>query len=98
MPIASNSTKLKPSDALDTRPEIFGREVTSTFKQMPSFKHQPPGNMRTCMIPPVVFGSLLFNLPRLLKLRFFLKKERKKQRKTRGNKLWIYRLNKSYIN
>ena len=78
MPMASNSTKLKPSDALDTRPEIFGREVTSTFKQMPSFKHQPPGNMRTCMIPPVVFGSLLFNLPRLLKLRFFLKKERKK--------------------
>jgi glycosyltransferase involved in cell wall biosynthesis len=77
MPTASNSTKLKASDALDTRPTIFGRKVTSTFKQMSSFKHQPPGNLRTGMIPPIVFGSLFLNLPRLLKLRFYLKKERK---------------------
>ena len=29
------------------------------------------------MIPPIVFGSLFLNLPKLLKLRFFLKKERR---------------------
>jgi glycosyltransferase involved in cell wall biosynthesis len=77
MPTASNSTKLKASDVLDTRPAIFGRTVTSTFKKMFGFKHQPPGNLRTGMIPPVVFGSLFLNLPKLLKLRFYLKNERK---------------------
>lgn len=77
MPTASNSTKLKASDVLDTRPAIFGRTVTSTFKKMFGFKHQPPGNLRTGMIPPIVFGSLFLNLPKLLKLRFYLKKERK---------------------
>ena len=77
MTTASSSTKLKPTDALDSRPQIFGRTVTSTFKKMFGFKHQPPGNLRTCMIPPVVFGTLLLNLPALLKLRFYLKKERK---------------------
>ena len=78
MPTASNSTKLKPTDSLDTRPAIFGRTVTSTFRKMSGFKHQPPGNLRTGMIPPIVFGSLFLNLPKLLKLRFYLKKERKK--------------------
>ena len=78
MPTASSSRKLKPTDTLDTRPSIFGRTVTSTFRKMFGFKHQPPGNLRTCMIPPIVFGSLLFNAPRLLKLRFYLKKERRK--------------------
>lgn len=29
------------------------------------------------MIPPIVFGSLFLNLPKLLKLRFYLKKERR---------------------
>ena len=77
MPTASNSTKLKPTDVLDTRPAIFGRTVTSTFKKMFGFKHQPPGNLRTGMIPPIVFGSLILNIPKLLKLRFYLKKERK---------------------
>lgn len=77
MPTASNSTKLKATDVLDTRPAIFGRTVTSTFKKMFGFKHQPPGNLRTGMIPPIVFGSLFLNLPKLLKLRFYLKKERK---------------------
>ena len=77
MPTASNSTKLKPTDALDTRPAIFGRTVTSTFKKMFGFKHQPPGNLRTGMIPPIVFGSLILNIPKLLKLRSYLKKERK---------------------
>ena len=77
MPTASNSTKLKPTDSLDTRPAIFGRTVTSTFRKMFGFKHQPPGNLRTGMIPPIVFGSLFLNLPKLLKLRFYLKKERK---------------------
>ena len=77
MPTASNSTKLKATDALDTRPAIFGRHVTSTFKKMFGFKHQPPGNLRTGMIPPIVFGSLILNIPKLLKLRFYLKKERK---------------------
>ena len=77
MPTASNSTKFKASDVLDTRPAIFGRTVTSTFKKMFGFKHQPPGNLRTGMIPPIVFGSLILNIPKLLKLRSFLKKERK---------------------
>ncbi|SHK85400.1 Glycosyltransferase involved in cell wall bisynthesis [Fibrobacter sp. UWOV1] len=77
MPTASNSTKLKATDVLDTRPAIFGRTVTSTFRKMFGFKHQPPGNLRTGMIPPIVFGSLFLNLPKLLKLRFYLKKERK---------------------
>ena len=77
MPTASNSTKLKPTDVLDTRPAIFGRTVTSTFKKMFGFKHQPPGNLRTGMIPPIVFGSLILNTPKLLKLRSYLKKERK---------------------
>lgn len=77
MPTASNSTKLKASDVLDTRPAIFGRTVTSTFKKMFAFKHQPPGNLRTGMIPPIVFGSLILNIPKLLKLRSYLKKERK---------------------
>ena len=77
MTTASNSTKLKPTDVLDTRPAIFGRTVTSTFRKMFSFKHQPPGNLRTGMIPPIVFGSLILNIPKLLKLRSYLKKERK---------------------
>ena len=77
MSTASSSTKLKPSDALDSRPTIFGRKVTSTFKKRFSFKHQPPGNLRTGMIPPIVFGSLFLNLPKLLKLRYYLKKERR---------------------
>ena len=77
MPTASNSTKLKATDVLDTRPAIFGRTVTSTFRKMFSFKHQPPGNLRTGMIPPIVFGSLILNIPKLLKLRSYLKKERK---------------------
>jgi glycosyltransferase involved in cell wall biosynthesis len=77
MPTASNSTKLKATDVLDTRPAIFGRTVTSTFKKMFGFKHQPPGNLRTGMIPPIVFGSLILNIPKLLKLRSYLKKERK---------------------
>lgn len=74
---ASNSTKLKATDQLDTRPSIFGRTVTSTFHKSFSLKHKPPGNVRTCWIPPIVFGSALLNIPRLLKLRFYLKKERK---------------------
>ena len=77
MPTASNSTKLKATDVLDTRPAIFGRTVTSTFKKMFAFKHQPPGNLRTGMIPPIVFASLILNIPKLLKLRSYLKKERK---------------------
>ena len=79
MKTASGSTKLKATDALDTRPAIFGRKVTSTFRKMSSFKHQPPGNLRTGMIPPIVFGSLIVNLPKLLKLRSYLKKERRKR-------------------
>ncbi|MEE1068306.1 MAG: glycosyltransferase [Fibrobacteraceae bacterium] len=61
----------------DSRPPIFGRQVTSTFKKYFALKHKPPGNIRTCWIPPIVFGSVLLNLPKLLKLRFYLKKERK---------------------
>ena len=79
MPTASNSTKLKATDVLDTRPAIFGRTVTSTFRKMFGFKHQPPGNLRTGMIPPVVFGTLFWNLPKLLKLRCYLKKERRQR-------------------
>ena len=72
-----STSKFKVTDILDTRPHIFGRTVTSTFRKMFSFKHQPPGNLRTGMIPPVVFGALLVNIPKLLKLRFYLKQERK---------------------
>lgn len=77
MTTASNSTKLKTSDQLDTRPGIFGRIVTSTFRKSFNIKHKPPGNVRTSWIPPVVFLSVLRNLPTLLKLRCYLKKERK---------------------
>ncbi|OWV02198.1 glycosyltransferase [Fibrobacter sp. UWR2] len=73
------SSKLKATDTLDTRPHIFGRTVTSTFRKMFSFKHQPPGNLRTGMIPPIVFGALLVNIPTLLKLRSYLKQERSKR-------------------
>ncbi len=76
MTTASNSTKLKATDQLDSRPGIFGRTVTSTFRKSFSIKHKPPGNIRTCWIPPIVFGSALINIPKLLKLRFYLKKER----------------------
>ena len=72
-----STSKFKATDNLDTRPHIFGRTVTSTFRKMFSFKHQPPGNLRTGMIPPVVFGALLVNIPKLLKLRFYLKQEKK---------------------
>ncbi len=75
---ASNSTnKLKATDQLDSRPGIFGRTVTSTFRKSFGLKHKPPGNIRTCWIPPIVFGSALMNLPKLLKLRSYLSKERK---------------------
>ena len=79
MTSASNSMrKPRATDKLDTRPPIFGRTITSTFKKMFSFRHQKPGNIRTCMIPPVVFGTVLFNLPKLLELRKYFRKERKK--------------------
>ncbi|SHI37461.1 glycosyltransferase [Fibrobacter sp. UWP2] len=78
MTTASNSTKLKATDSLDSRPSIFGRTVTSTFRKGFSIKHKPPGNIRTCWIPPIVFLSVICNIPALLKLRFYLKKERKK--------------------
>ena len=61
----------------DSRPPIAGRYVTSTFKKYFSLKHKPPGNIRTCWIPPVVFGIIVANFPKLLKLRFYLKKEKK---------------------
>ncbi len=71
------SHKLKPTDQLDSRPAIFGRTVTSTFPKSFGLKHKPPGNIRTCWIPPIVFGSAALNFFKLLKLRFYLKKERK---------------------
>lgn len=74
---ASNSTKLKITDSLDSRPHIFGRTVTSTFKKIFSFKHQPTGNLRTGFIPPLAFFTIMLNVPTLLKLRFYLKRERK---------------------
>jgi len=77
MTTASRSTKLKPTDTLDSRPAIFGRTVTSTFKKYYSIKHKPPGNIRTCWIPLVVFFSIVRNVPALLRLRSYLKKERK---------------------
>ncbi len=79
---ASNSTrKPKVTDQLDTRPAIFGRTVTSTFNKYFELKHKPPGNIRTCWIPPIVFGTALVNLPKLLKLRAYFKKERKEYHK-----------------
>lgn len=75
---ALNSTNDKTVNlqATDSRPPIFGRIVTSVFPKLFAFKHQPPGNIRTCMIPPVVFWEVLHNLPKLLKLRYYLKKKR----------------------
>ncbi len=64
------------SNPYDSRPSIFGRVVTSVFPPTFSFRHQPPGNIRTCMIPPIVFWQVLKNVPRLLKLRAYLKKKR----------------------
>lgn len=61
----------------DSRPPIFGRVITSVFPKHFSFKHQPPGNLRTCMIPPIVFWQVLRNIPKLLGLRARLKKWRK---------------------
>jgi hypothetical protein len=42
-------------------------------------KHKPPGNIRTCWIPPIVFGTCILNIPKLLKLRWYMNKERKKR-------------------
>lgn len=79
MTTALGSTKLKATDTLDSRPAIFGRTVTSTFRKIFSFKHQPPGNIRTCWIPLIVFLTILRNTPELLRLRDYFKKERKKR-------------------
>ncbi len=68
----------RDSSQYDSRPAIFGRVVTSVFPKHFSFRHQPPGNLRTCLIPPIVFWELLRNLFPLVRLRFFLKKWRKK--------------------
>lgn len=68
----------KDFTSYDSRPPIFGRVVTSVFPKYFAFGHQPPGNIRTCMIPPVVFWEVLRNLIPLIRLRFFLKNFRKK--------------------
>ena len=65
--------KLTPAE-LDSREPIFGRTVTSTFPHYFAFPHQKPGNIRTCMIPPVVFWQIVRNLPELLRLRHAMKK------------------------
>lgn len=78
MPNALRSTKVNAeTDVVDTRPPIFGRKVTSTFRKYWSMKHKPSGNIRTCWIPPIVFASVALNLISLLKLRFYLNKKRK---------------------
>ena len=76
---AKKTLKLRATDTLDTRPPIFGRTVTSTFRKSFGIKHKPPGNIRTCWIPPVVFLSVLRNIPALFKLRHYLKAERQKR-------------------
>lgn len=74
------STKVNAkTDVVDTRPPIFGRTVTSTFRKYWGMKHKPPGNIRTCWIPPIVFGTCILNIPKLLKLRWYMNKERKKR-------------------
>ena len=78
MTTASSSTKLKASDKLDSRPPIFGRKVTSTFRKYWAMKHKPPGNIRTTWLPLIIVGTCLLNIPGLLKLRFDLKRERSK--------------------
>ena len=71
------STKVNAkTDVVDTRPPIFGRTVTSTFRKYWGMKHKPPGNIRTCWIPPIVFGTCILNIPKLLKLRWYMNKER----------------------
>jgi len=69
-----------PNKKYDSRPEIFGRKVTSVFPKYFSFSHQRPGNIRTCMIPPIVFWEVIRNIIPLLKLRSYLAKKRKENR------------------
>ena len=79
MTTASSSTKIKVVDKLDSRPAIYGRSVTSTFRKKWSMKHKPAGNLRTGWIPPIILGTCILNVPALLKLRFAMNKERHKR-------------------
>lgn len=71
-----NKNKKFIEKCYDSRPSIFGRNITSTFRHYFSFPHQKPGNVKTCMIPPLVLWQILKNLPELLRLRNYLQKKR----------------------
>lgn len=77
---ASNSIKNKVDLSFDTRPPIFGREITSTFPKYFGLKHKSPSNLKTCWIPPLIVLQVLINLPQLLRLRKYLKKNRKEKK------------------
>ncbi len=72
-----NSTKSKQKSIKDSRPPIFGRKVTSTFKPYFAFKHAKGRNVNVFVIPFIVFASIIKNLPFLISMRFYLKKVRK---------------------
>ena len=78
--IASSTTKNKSDLMLhtDTRPPIFGREVTSVFKTHFSLPHSKASNVKSLVLPVLLVVMILKNIPYLLSMRFYLKKRRKK--------------------
>lgn len=77
---ASNTTK-KTDDLkrnTDSREPIFGREVTSVFKKHFELPHFKGDNVKTIVLPILITFVFFKNLPRLLSMRFYLKKRRKK--------------------
>lgn len=77
---ASSTTKNKSDLMLhtDTRPPIFGREVTSVFKTHFSLPHSKASNVKSLVLPVLLVVMILKNIPYLLSMRFYLKKKRKK--------------------
>lgn len=77
---ASSTTKNKSDLMLhtDTRPPIFGREVTSVFKTHFSLPHSKASNVKSLVLPVLLVVMILKNIPYLLSMRFYLKKRRKK--------------------
>lgn len=77
---ASSTTKNKSDLMLhtDTRPPIFGREVTSVFKTHFSLPHSKASNVKSLVLPVLLVVMILKNIPYLLSMRFYLKKKEKR--------------------
>lgn len=76
---ASNTIK-KTADLrenTDSREPIFGRKVTSVFKKHFELPHFKGNNVTTIVLPILIAVVILKNLPRLISLRFYLKKRRR---------------------